>query len=74
MTTSTTKPEIHSTNVAIVANSQNWRKVMLDLIGDEPVTYDADAKNILRRFPIITIKSADKEALARIQTKAAEVE
>ena len=74
MTNSTTKPEIHSTSVAIVANSQNWRKVINELIGDEPVTYDAEAKDILRRFPIITIKSTDKDALARIQTKAAEVE
>lgn len=65
---------LHTTSMAIVANPQNWRKVAKELIGDEPVTYDATPKDILRRFPIITIKSEDKDALARVQTKAAEVE
>jgi hypothetical protein len=74
LTNSTTKPEIHTSSVAIVANPQNWRKVIKELIGDEPVTYDATPRDILRRFPIITIKSEDKDAIARIQTKAAEVE
>lgn len=64
----------HTTSMAIVANPQNWRKVAKELIGDEPVTYDATPKNILRRFPIITIKSEDKDALDRVLAKAAEVE
>lgn len=70
----TNAPTIHTTSMAIVANPQNWRKVAKELIGDEPVTYDAVPKNILRRFPIITIKSEDKDALDRVLTKAAEVE
>lgn len=65
---------IHTTSMAIVANPQNWRKVAKELIGDEPVTYDATPKNILRRYPIITIKSEDRDALDRVLTKAAEVE
>lgn len=64
-----------STSVALVANSSNWRKVVKDLIGDEPVTYEEKSKrDSLRKFPIVNIFSDDKEALNRVLTKAAEVE
>ncbi|QFG12300.1 Hypothetical Protein OBI_RACECAR_205 [Arthrobacter phage Racecar] len=79
--TVTVSPEIeteellHVTSVALVANTSNWRKVVKDLIGDEPVTYaEKSKKDTLRRFPIVTIMSTDKEALDRVLTKAAEVE
>ena len=66
---------LHTTSVALVANSSNWRKVVKDLIGDEPVTYsEKSAKDSLRKFPIVNIHSDDKEALDRVLTKAAEVE
>lgn len=65
----------HQTSVALVANSSNWRKVVRDLIGDEPVTYEERSKkDSLRKFPIVNIFSTDKEALDRVLTKAAEVE
>lgn len=68
-------PVLHSTSVALVANSSNWRKVAKDLIGDEPVTYEEKSKrDSLRKFPIVNIFSEDKEALNRVLTKAAEVE
>ncbi|QFG12925.1 hypothetical protein PBI_MIMI_203 [Arthrobacter phage Mimi] len=79
--TVTVSPEIeteellHVTSVALVANTSNWRKVVKDLIGDEPVTYaEKSKKDTLRRFPVVTIMSTDKEALDRVLTKAAEVE
>lgn len=66
---------LHHTSVALVANSSNWRKVVKELIGDEPVSYvEKSKKDSLRKFPIVTILSTDKEALARVLTKAAEVE
>lgn len=66
---------VHQTSVALVANSSNWRKVVKDLIGDEPVTYEERSKkDSLRKFPIVNIFSTDKEALDRVLTKAAEVE
>lgn len=66
---------VHTSSVALVANSSNWRKVAKDLIGDEPVTYEERSKkDTLRKFPIINIFSEDPEALKRVQTKAAEVE
>lgn len=65
----------YSTSVALVANSSNWRKVVKDLIGDEPVTYEEKSKrDSLRKFPVVNIFSDDKEALNRVLTKAAEVE
>jgi hypothetical protein len=68
-------PPLYSTSVALVANSSNWRKIAKDLIGDEPVTYDEKSKkDSLRKFPIVNIFSTDKDALARVLTKAAEVE
>lgn len=79
--TVTVSPEIeteellHVTSVALVANTSNWRKVVKDLIGDEPVTYaEKSKKDTLRKFPIVTIMSTDKDALDRVLTKAAEVE
>lgn len=70
-----TNNTLHTTSVALVANSSNWRKVIKDLIGDEPVTYEEKSKkDTLRRFPVVTIMSDDKEALERVLTKAAEVE
>lgn len=58
-----------------MANTSNWRKVVKDLIGDEPVTYaEKSKKDTLRRFPVINIMSTDKEALNRVLTKASEVE
>lgn len=66
---------LHTTSVALVANTSNWRKVAKDLIGDEPVTYEEKSKkDTLRKFPIINISSEDKDALNRVLTKAAEVE
>lgn len=71
----TTAPELFHTTISLVANPSNWRKVAKDLIGDEPVTYsELSAKDTLRRFPVIKISSESKAALARVQTKAAEVE
>jgi len=72
----TTSAEVlHTTSVALVANTSNWRKVAKDLIGDENVSYDEKSKkDTLRKFPIINIFSTDPEALKRVQTKAAEVE
>ena len=68
-------PMLYSTSVKIVANTSNWRKVMLALIGDEPVTYaERSKKDTLRKFPIVNIFSEDEEALERVLTKAAEVE
>jgi len=68
-------PELFHTTISLVANPSNWRKVAKDLIGDEPVTYsELSAKDTLRRFPVIKISSESKAALARVQTKAAEVE
>lgn len=67
--------KLHTSTVALVANTSNWRKVAKDLIGDEPVSYaERSKKDTLRRFPIINISSEDPEALKRVQTKAAEVE
>lgn len=67
--------KMYATSVALVANSSNWRKVVKELIGDEPVSYaEKSKKDTLRRFPIVTILSEDKEALNRVLTKAAEVE
>jgi hypothetical protein len=72
---STATPELFTTSVALVANTSNWRKVAKDLIGDEPVSYEEKSKkDTLRKFPVITISSTDKEALDRVLTKAAEVE
>ena len=69
------KPPVYQSSVALVANSSNWRKVAKDLIGDEPVTYEEKSKkDSLRKFPIVNIFSEDKDALKRVQTKAAEVE
>lgn len=66
---------VHTTSVALVANTSNWRKVAKELIGDEPVTYEEKSKkDTLRKFPVINIFSEDKDALARVLTKAAEVE
>jgi hypothetical protein len=68
-------PKLYTTSVALVANTSNWRKVANDLIGDEPVTYgEKSKKDTLRKFPVINISSTDREALKRVQTKAAEVE
>jgi hypothetical protein len=70
-----TSVELHTTSVKLVANTSNWRKVVKELIGDEPVTYaERSKKDTLRRFPIVNIMSEDKEALNRVLTKAAEVE
>ncbi len=66
---------LHTTSVKLVANTSNWRKVVKDLIGDEPVTYaEKSKKDTLRKFPIVNISSEDKGALDRVLTKAAEVE
>lgn len=66
---------VHTTSVKLVANTSNWRKVVRDLIGDEPVGYqERSKKDTLRKFPIVNIFSEDKEALDRVLTKAAEVE
>lgn len=66
---------VYTNSMALVANSSNWRKVAKDLIGDEPVEYaERSKKDSLRKFPIINIYSADKDALDRVLTKAAEVE
>lgn len=68
-------PELFHSTISLVANPSNWRKVAKDLIGDEPVTYsELSAKDTLRRFPVIKISSESKEAIARVQTKAANVE
>lgn len=70
----TLKPN-YTTQVMLIANTSNWRKVAKDLIGDEPVTYEEKSKkDTLRKRPIINISSHDKEALNRVLTKAAEVE
>lgn len=67
--------ELHTSSVMLVANTSNWRKVVKELIGDEPVGYkEKSKKDTLRKFPIVTIFSEDPEALKRVQTKAAEVE
>jgi hypothetical protein len=64
-----------SNTMAVVASSNNWRKVAKDLIGDEPVTYEqVSVRDSLRKFPLVKITSHDKEALDRVLTKAAEVE
>lgn len=66
---------LHRTSVKLVANTSNWRKVVKDLIGDEPVGYEERSKkDTLRKFPIVDIFSEDKDALDRVLTKAAEVE
>lgn len=66
---------LHTTQVMLIANTTNWRKVIKDLIGDEPVSYSERSKrDTLRKRPIINISSEDPEALKRIQSKAAEVE
>ncbi len=66
---------LHRTSVKLVANTSNWRKVVLALIGDEPVGYEERSKkDTLRKFPIVDIFSENKEALERVLTKAAEVE
>jgi hypothetical protein len=66
---------LHRNSVKLVANTSNWRKVVKDLIGDEPVGYEEKSKkDTLRKFPIVNIFSEDKEALDRVLTKAAEVE
>jgi hypothetical protein len=66
---------LHTTSVKLVANTTNWRKVVKELIGDEPVTYaEKSKKDTLRKFPIVSISSEDKDALDRVLTKAAEVE
>lgn len=66
---------LHRTSVKLVANTSNWRKVVKDLIGDEPVGYEERSKkDTLRKFPIVNIFSEDKDALDRVLTKAAEVE
>jgi hypothetical protein len=71
----TEAPTLHRTSVKLVANTSNWRKVVLALIGDEPVSYaERSKKDTLRKFPIVDIFSEDKEALDRVLTKAAEVE
>lgn len=68
-------PALITTSVKLVANTSNWRKVVKDLIGDEPVTYSERSKqDTLRRFPIVNIHSENEEALKRVLTKAAEVE
>jgi hypothetical protein len=68
-------PALHTTQVMLIANTTNWRKVIKDLIGDEPVSYSERSKrDTLRKRPIINISSEDPEALKRIQSKAAEVE
>lgn len=75
VTTLDEAPKLYTTSVALVANTSNWRKVAKDLIGDEPVTYEEKSKkDTLRKFPIVTISSTDKDALDRVLTKAAEVE
>jgi hypothetical protein len=64
-----------TTSVKLVANTSNWRKVIKDLIGDEPVGYEERSKkDTLRKFPIVNIYSEDSSALDRVLTKAAEVE
>lgn len=66
---------LHRTSVKLVANTSNWRKVVLALIGDEPVSYEEKSKkDTLRKFPIVNIFSEDASALDRVLTKAAEVE
>ena len=67
--------KVHENSVKLVANTSNWRKVVKDLIGDEPVTYaERSKKDTLRKFPIVNLFAEDKEALDRVLTKAAEVE
>lgn len=67
--------ELHTTSVMLVANTSNWRKVVKDLIGDEPVGYkEKSKKDTLRKFPVVTIFSENPEALKRVLSKAAEVE
>lgn len=69
------RPEIFGSQLMLIANTSNWRKVAKDLIGDEPVTYEERSKkDTLRKRPIINIFSEDPEALKRVQSKAAEVE
>jgi hypothetical protein len=66
---------LHRTSVKLVANTSNWRKVVKDLIGDEPVGYEERSKkDTLRKFPIVDIFSESEDALDRVLTKAAEVE
>lgn len=66
---------LHRTSVKLVANTSNWRKVVLALIGDEPVGYEEKSKkDTLRKFPIVNLFSEDNDALDRVLTKAAEVE
>jgi hypothetical protein len=61
--------------MALVANTSNWRKVAKDLLGDEPVGYaEKSKKDPLRKFHNLNLFSEDKDALARVLTKAAEVE
>lgn len=69
------KPPVYTTSIKLVANTSNWRKVVRDLIGDEPVDYsERSKKDTLRKFPIVNISSEDKSALDRVLSKAAEVE
>lgn len=75
LTTSEIRPKIHESQLMLIANTSNWRKVAKELIGDEPVTYEERSKkDTLRKRPIINIFSEDPEALKRVQSKAAEVE
>lgn len=71
----TEAPTLHRSSVALVANTSNWRKVVKELIGDEPVSYEEKSKkDTLRKFPVVDILSHDADALNRVLTKAAEVE
>lgn len=59
-------------SMAIIADTNNWKEVVEDIIADEDVQYRM--QDITKKNPIVRIWSRDKSALDRVLTAAAEAE
>lgn len=64
------KFNLHYNTMAVVADSTNWREVTTAIIGEEEVEFKA--QDLKRKTPLVRVWSADKGALDRVMSKAAE--